>query len=82
MAAFRLRAASGQLTADSFGLGDVFGPLEDMKPIEPRFKTWVPLRVEWPEEGAGDNEAAPVVEQSGDEVSSAPVVEAKQKAWL
>ena len=80
MAAFRLRAASGQLTTDSFGLGDVFGRLEDMKPIEPRFKTWVPLQVEWPEEDAGDNEAAPVVEQSGDEVSSAPEVEVETES--
>ena len=49
MAAFAF-VQPADITADSFGLGDVFGPLEDMKPIEPRFKTWVPLQVEWPEE--------------------------------
>jgi len=74
MAAFRLRAASGQLTAGSFGIDDVFGPLTDMKPVEPRFKTWVPLQVEWPEEGTDEIEPAPVAEGSGDEVSSAAEV--------
>ena len=74
MEAFRLRAASGQLTADSFGLGDVFGPLEDMQPVVPRFKTWVPLQVEWPEESDSEEGAASPVENV-DEVSAAPAVE-------
>ena len=49
MASFRLRAASGTLTARSFGLDDVYGPLDTMEPIEPRFKRWIPLEVEWSE---------------------------------
>ena len=54
MASFRLRVASGTLTARSFGLDDVYGPLEEMEPIEPRFKRWIPLEVEWPEDTVGD----------------------------
>ena len=50
MAAFRLRAASGTLTVESFGLEDVYGPLEQMQPVEPRYKRWIPLEVEFPEE--------------------------------
>ena len=50
MAAFRLRAASGTLTVESFGLEGVFGPLDEMQPIQPRFKRWIPLEVEWPDE--------------------------------
>ena len=50
MAAFRLRAASGMLTVESFGLEGVFGPLEDMQPVQPRFKRWIPPEVEWPDE--------------------------------
>ena len=49
MAAFRLRAASGMLTVESFGLDGVFAPLEEMQPIQPRFRSWIPLEVEWPE---------------------------------
>lgn len=54
MASFRLRVASGTLTARSFGLDDVYGPLDEMEPIEPRFKRWIPLEVEWPEGTVGD----------------------------
>ena len=75
MAAFRLRAASGQLTLESYGLGDVIGPLEDMQPVEPRFKTWVPLQVEWPEEESGEDMSAPAIQNSND-LSAAPVFEA------
>ena len=50
MAAFRLRAASGTLTVESFGLEGIFGPLEEMQPVQPRFKRWIPLEVEWPDE--------------------------------
>ena len=50
MAAFRLRAASGTLTVESFGLGGVFVPLEKMQPVQPRFERWIPLEVEWPDE--------------------------------
>lgn len=46
MAAFRLRAASGLLSAESFGMGNVLGPLGNMRPLEPRFTSWVPLQVE------------------------------------
>ena len=53
MAAFRLRAASGTLTVESFGLEGVFGPLDEMQPIQPRFRRWIPLEVEWPEEKTG-----------------------------
>ena len=42
MAAFRLRAASGMLSAESFSLDDVLGPLETMQPIEPRYKLGAP----------------------------------------
>lgn len=75
MAAFRLRAASGQLTLESYGLGEVIGPLEDMQPVEPRFKTWVPLQVEWPEEESGEDMSAPAI-QNSDDLSAAPVFEA------
>lgn len=72
MAAFRLRAASGQLTASSYGLGDVFGPLTDMQPVEPRFTSWVPLAVEWPEEQPGDAVTEPVTESQDDTPAPAP----------
>ena len=65
MASFRLRAASGTLTARSFGLDDVLGPLDAMEPVEPRFKRWIPLEVEWPEdpqEDASANYPVPVVD--------------------
>ena len=42
------------LSAGSFNLRSS-GPLQDMQPIEPRFTSWVPLNVEWPE---GDDGAA------------------------
>ena len=78
VASFRLRAASGQLTAAALGVDDVLGPLEDMEPIEPRFRSWVPLKVEWPEEEGGDAPAEPAEEpaaENGDDVSAAPVIE-------
>ncbi|MGC6454600.1 MAG: TolC family protein [Candidatus Puniceispirillaceae bacterium] len=78
MAAFRLRGASGQLTAQSLGIDDVFGPLDDMQPVEPRFTSWVPLEVEWPEadEGQTDDKAAEATSKVADEaVSVTPVAE-------
>ena len=65
MASFRLRVASGTLTARSFGLDDVYGPLDEMTPIEPRFKRWIPLEVEWPEgsvDDASSGQPVPLVE--------------------
>ena len=59
MAAFRLRAASGLLSAASFGLDNVLGPLEAMQPLEPRFTSWVPLAVEWPDEARAAGDEAP-----------------------
>ena len=53
MAAFRLRAASGMLSASSFNLDGVLGPLQDIQPIKPRFTSWMPLNVEWPEGDGG-----------------------------
>ena len=80
MASFRLRAASGTLTARSFGLDEVYGPLEDMEPIEPRFKRWIPLEVEWPEgtvEDATAGQSAPVADKI---VGEASVAEAPKVA--
>lgn len=80
MAAFRLRAASGLLSAASFRLDDVLGPLEAMEPAEPRFTSWVPLAVEWPEmEGAAGNEA-PIEELPA--AATAPVPEAEETSLL
>ena len=65
MASFRLRVASGTLTARSLGLDDVYGPLDEMQPIEPRFKRWIPLEVEWPEgtvDDASSGQPVPVAE--------------------
>ena len=80
MAAFRLRAASGMLSAESFSLDDVLGPLETMQPIEPRFTSWVPLNVEWPEaeetsEDAGAADAAADALPETEETSLALPVE-------
>ena len=80
MAAFRLRAASGMLSAESFSLDDVLGPLETMQPIEPRFTSWVPLNVEWPEaeetsEDAGAADAAADALSETEETSLALPVE-------
>ena len=64
MSGFRLRAASGTLTARSFGLDDVYGPLDELEPIQPRFKRWIPLEVEWPEgtvDDASSGQPVPVV---------------------
>ena len=82
VASFRLRAASGQLTAATLGLDDVLGPLEEMKPIEPRFTSWVPLKVEWPEEEAGDAPAEAVEEpatENDDDLSAAPVIDTESE---
>lgn len=80
MAAFRLRAASGLLSAASFRLDDVLGPLEAMQPLEPRFTSWVPLAVEWPEQnGAADNEA-PVEDLPV--LDTAPLPEAEDTSLL
>ena len=82
VASFRLRAASGQLTAATLGLDDVLGPLEEMKPIEPRFTSWVPLKVEWPEEEASDAPAEAVEEpatENDDDLSAAPVIDTESE---
>lgn len=79
MASFRLRAASGSLTARSFGLDDVYAPLDEMEPIEPRFKRWIPLEVEWPEgtvDDAASGQPVPVAELPKPETAPAmPVVQ-------
>ena len=82
MASFRLRAASGTLTATSFGLDDVYGPLDQMEPIEPRFKRWIPLEVEWPEGGFDDTSSGqpiPVAELPA-APETLPVVQVMQAA--
>jgi hypothetical protein len=82
MASFRLRAASGTLTATSFGLDDVYGPLDQMEPIEPRFKRWIPLEVEWPEGGFDDSSSGqpiPVAELPA-APETLPVVQVMQAA--
>lgn len=81
MASFRLRAASGTLSARSFGLDDVYGPLDEMEPIQPRFKRWVPLKIEWPEGTVDDasngqpapGSESPVSDPSPAIAASAPV---------
>jgi outer membrane protein len=81
MASFRLRAASGTLSARSFGLDDVYGPLDQMEPIQPRFKRWVPLKIEWPEGTVDDasngqpapGSESPVSDPSPAIAASAPV---------
>ena len=82
VASFRLRVARGQLTAATLGLDDVLGPLEEMKPIEPRFTSWVPLKVEWPEEEASDAPAEAVEEpatENDDDLSAAPVIDTESE---
>ncbi len=71
MAAFGLRAASGMLSATSFNLDGVLGPLQDMQPIEPRFTSWVPLNVELPEGDGGASDAG----AADSEVDSQPETE-------
>ena len=86
MAGFRLRAASGTLTARSFGLDDVYGPLDEMEPIEPRFKRWIPLEVEWPDgtvDDAANGQPAPVADIPVAELPApvtAPAIEVTQPA--
>ena len=68
------------LSAESFSLDDVLGPLETMQPIEPRFTSWVPLNVEWPEaeetsEDAGAADAAADALPETEETSLALPVE-------
>lgn len=79
MAAFRLRAASGLLSAASFRLDDVLGPLEAMQPLEPRFTSWVPLAVEWPDQDGATGDEAP-----GDDLEeeSAPLQEVEDTSLL
>ena len=79
MAAFRLRAASGLLSAASFRLDDVLGPLEAMQPLEPRFTSWVPLAVEWPDKAGAAGDEAP-----NDELPSenAPLQEVEDTSLL
>lgn len=80
MASFRLRAASGLLSAASFKLDDVLGPLNDMQPLEPRFTSWVPLKVEWPEVDETDGNEAPAEDLPI--VEDAPVVEGEETSLL
>ena len=47
----------------------MFGPLNDMQPVEPRFTSWVPLAVEWPEDEAGDTTPGPDTDET------APVID-------
>ena len=78
LSAFRLRAATGQLTSDALGMSDVLGPLDDMQPLNPRFKSWVPLEVEWEDEAGTEvqetSTITPVVDQPA-AVAPAPVME-------
>ena len=43
LAAFRLKAAIGSLTAEQMGLGDVLGQLADMPPTPPPFNNFFPF---------------------------------------
>lgn len=79
MAAFRLRAASGLLSAASFRLDDVLGPLEAMQPLEPRFTSWVPLAVEWPDKAGAAGDEAPNDERPSE---NAPLQEVEDTSLL
>ena len=46
-AGFRLQAAMGQLTASAFGMADQLGPLDDMPVRDVKYKSYMPLDVDW-----------------------------------
>lgn len=69
LSAFRLRAATGQLTSVALEMNDVLGPLEDMQPMQPRYKSWIPLEVEWEEP---ESEAAEKLSSAGSTVTPQP----------
>ena len=46
-AGFRLQAAMGQLTASALGMADQLGPLDDMPVRDVKYKSYMPLDVDW-----------------------------------
>jgi len=47
IAGFRLQAAMGQLTASAMGMDDELGPLDNMPVRDVKYKSYLPLDVEW-----------------------------------
>lgn len=77
IAGFRLQAAMGQLTASAMGMDDELGPLDDMPVRDVKYKSFLPLEVDWdaytdPQDAsdAAAETKEPVVEDS----SAAPVI--------
>lgn len=82
LAIFRLHAATGQLTSDALGMSDVLGPLEETEARKVRFKTWLPLQIEWEDEadkakdGSTDTSSADLIENKAkdkDKVAALPI---------
>ena len=46
-AGFRLQVAMGQLTASALGMADQLGPLDDMPVRDVKYKSYMPLDVDW-----------------------------------
>lgn len=46
-AGFRLQAAMGQLTASALGMADQLGPLDDIPVRDVKYKSYLPLDVDW-----------------------------------
>ena len=85
LSAFRLRAATGQLTSTALGMDDVLGPLDDMQPLNPRFKSWVPLEVEWEDESGSEEDKVSSAEPAEDAIvlpAASPAIEVVESEVL
>ena len=49
-----------------------------MQPLEPRFTSWVPLQVEWPEEAGAAGNEAPSEEDATDDTQAGEIEETSQ----
>ena len=75
LAGFRLQAAMGQLTAGALGMGDQLGPLDNMPVRDVKYKSYLPLDVDWDaydqQDGAVGNTASEMDTPAGNDSSTA-----------
>lgn len=75
LAGFRLQAAMGQLTAGALGMGDQLGPLDTMPVRDVKYKSYLPLEVDWDaydqQDGAVDDTSSEKDTPAGNDSSAA-----------
>ena len=75
-ARFRLQAAMGQLTASALGMADQLGPLDDIPVRDVKYKSYLPLDVDWDAYNQQDG-VAPVddIQTTGGKLDGKAVIE-------